>query len=306
MKLENSMPRIIFIDEEIKSYFCEWLKCDESDVDEKLGILLKQIGVSNNEFCTLSKKRIINDAFLVDCYFNMARENSLLSITELQDNQGILKIGYKRYSKSFDYALEFNESEPVFKVQAISIMNKQTGLKYSYNYGDTEYKSSINDYYNTGFITIKYPESLKKRNNIPFIDIDKIDNKLIYSDLKLHLKDIYSLVKESSFEDISVYPMVSIKIRSNTNANNASSTTFEYGDISEIIRTKGDETITINGENNWTYQSDGLTISKDNNSIEYKLIIGPGQININAMPTEQIANAGLIVNDIKSLVKNIK
>ncbi len=288
----KDVPKVIFKNEQLQFLVGQWLgisssqeKVNITEIVKKFGFLLKLVGIDSNEICVLDQLDEHNFSFY--CRFIHHNNTAKISLEwgNFLDFGPEFTIDYLNESKTYEYFAQYEEKPIIFYLQHYTIKNSENKNScYRYLSPYSVYFELTNGEY-IFCIDIKRQKN-DKSDKLSDNDTFKLDHEnelqryLLGLTFPLDINKVYKKICEISTSKVEEYPSFEIKVQKKPDLNNdieddmktTDKLSLSYGQLKELVVTKGNKKIAIDRDGNWSYNSPKLFISQDNKgSINYTL-----------------------------------
>ena len=288
---------------------------DLDNISKKFGELFKMAGVDNSETCVLSQYD--KEKFTFNCHFNNAGDSANISMRwgDPIENMPELKIDYHNNSKTY-YFNESYENKPMkLSLEHYTLTNPENGNEV-YRYL-SKYRSSITLRNEDYQLTIENEKPINIEFDI-FNDRDYVYKLRNEEELKQYLlglsfpitiDEVYKKICELSLENVSEYPMLSIKVEKNINSTSLTTDLIymNNGQLTKFVITRNGRTISLDNKDNWSFKTSEVTVSQNNEGIvNYSLHSIPKDMLDGVIkPSDLMKTVNQEVENVKTLSKTL-
>ncbi len=283
MKLETILgyPKIVITDNKLIIGINKWLKEEEYpslktykqkklsklqiiEIENKLGFLLKEIGINKNETCILSN--FDENLYTFNCHLKESNIDILINLRWKNETKEII-VEKQNTKEVYTYNQE-KLKKPKLNLKAYTITNEQNSNTY-YRYLSKKIISiklqNQNNYLELNIEKPNKNETLKLENE------SEITNYLLNLNFPINLEEVYNTL---NIKNINEYQKISLKLitTSTKEATVTDEILIKNGRIEKYTITKNNITITLNQDGSWIYDGIKIKITEDAcGNIQYKL-----------------------------------
>ena len=219
-------------------------------------------------------------------------------------------IDYQNEKKFYTYQRPYEKTDkPQLYLRQINIRNASNNntLERTFIYYDGFYLKN-NQYYLS--INVKIPDSMKKSNLDNDIfrlkNEDELQQYLLGLTFPLDIREVYKKLCDISLNSIKEYPLIELEIRKQVDEINFKTTDkiiLKHGTLCNITITKEKNTYIIDSDENWTYSSPELVISREGGFINYSRDSIPyDEISNITSPAEQFREINEDIEQVKTSI----
>ncbi|MFV0250365.1 MAG: hypothetical protein ACK5HP_04980 [Bacilli bacterium] len=289
------------------------IKISETEINEintKFSQILKKVGVLNTEKCILSNCNSSTLSF--KCNFNNSEKNAYINLNfgDVMNNPTEFIIDFENIERTYIYDQDSINDSINIKLNNYTITNPENGRILKRQLRNYASNFNLSDGIYNLQIDIESPI-----NDINLTEIYKIKNEpeleqfLLNLELPCEINNLYLKILEISLESSKIYSNISLVVNKKTGARKSKvidSLKLNNGEITEITITKNDTTVSLNKEENWSFNTPNLEINKIKEQINYNLFSISEEEISEINPAFQIQFAKLEVEKVKKLYMQTK
>lgn len=281
-------------------------------VKQEFGRILKMAGVPEDEVCIIDQF----DKENFSCRVHFYRENKDYAMSfrwgDPIDNLAQITIADDKRSDTYEYLHYTDGTTP----------SELTPYHYTIKNGDTScyrflsaysapYRVSNGDY--TFTIDVARPESITTPGYTGYRfhlnNEAQLEEYLLGLTFPFDISEVYKRVQQISLGKVSAYPSIKLEVKKKVDEKNSITTdqiSLSKGKLNVFTMTKGDRTITIDKDENWTFSSPKLSIQNySDGAVGYSLNTKSYQELEKALAENQYENIHREVQKVKSLSEEL-
>lgn len=283
-------------------------------IEEKFAQLLKMAGVPKEETCTLRKYDRENFSF--ECHFGNSNDAAKIDLRygDMMDSGPEFIIDYNNSRRTYDYWKDRKSDEVNMKMQHYTVVNPANGnscfrfyspysVTFNLRNGDYCFAISVDRPDNINVPSLKdYTFELKNE--------DKIQQYLLGLEFPLDINEVYKKIAEISSGFGDQYSDYSFKVEKQLDKRKSKTTDLvdvSNGRLNKFIVTKGERTIFVDSEGNWSYDTPNLAVSQSGEGkVSFTMNSIPSdELLTIASPYEQYSDVAKEVEEVRKLTKTI-
>lgn len=294
----------------------EFLSPSSKDLDIvalKFGALLKSIGVDSSETCVLGD--FDKDKFTFKCHFDNSGEDVSMKASwgDGIDFGPELTIESEKESKTYDYISEYKERPASLHLQHSTIKNTENDSSCYRFMSPYSLSLSLNNGSHSLELNISRPnynvDDPRRDEDFVLKNEDKLTQYLLGLTFPINIGEVYKDICKLSIDSVRSFPKFKLTVKEKNDKDKEKVTdmvSLSYGSLDKFIITKDGRTIGLDGDGNWSYGLDNLSVSQQDGAVSYSLSSVPQKDFLTvASPFEQLDKANKEVNQTKVYVKTI-
>ena len=280
-------------------------------VKREFGRILVMAGFPKDEVCIIDQFDKENFSFRAHFYRGDKDFNISLRWGDPIDELAQITIADEARSDTYEY-LHYYDGRPSELTLYHYTLNNDKNSCYRYLSPDSAlYRVADGEYVFT--IEVERPESITEPGYSGYrfhLDKEKeLEEYLLGLSFPFDISEVYKKVQQLSLGKVSIYPSVKFEVKKKLDEKNSVLTdqiSLTKGKYNVFTMTKGDKTITIDKDNNWTYTSPQVSVeNKNDGSIGYKLNTKSYQELERVLATNQFGPVSSEVQKVKSLSEEL-
>ena len=283
-----------------------------NEVSKAFGYLLGLAGIPLDETCVLSL--VDSDEFIFKCYLTKAKCEYPIKLRWgcFLDSFPELTIEYPNEQRVYEYFGTCVDKQFRFHLQEHTIKSDKNDNVYNRFYSKYScYFALKNKDYHLS-LRISIPEELRVSDKDCVLrNEEALKTYFLGLEFPIDINEVYKKICELSLDSINVYPEFELKVEKKVDGNSSVVTdmiNLVNGQLQNYTITKGGKTISLDGEGNWSYVANQVSISyAKNGEINYSLTgfsrDGLETISAPAVKYDMISEE---IEEVKNLVKSLQ
>lgn len=283
-------------------------------IEENFAQLLKLAGVPKEETCTLSKYD--KDKFSFACHFSNSSDDAKIDLRygDMMDSGPEFIIDYNNAKRTYDYWKDHKSGEVNMKVQHYTVVNPVNGNSCFRFYSPYSVTFNLRNGDYCFAISVDRPENV----NVPSLrdytfelkNEDKIQEYLLGLEFPFDINEVYKKICEMSAGFNDQYSDYSFKVEKQLDKRKSKITdlvSVSNGRLNKFVVTKGERTISVDGEGNWSYDTPKLAVSQSGEGkVSFAMNSIPSdELLTMASPYEQYSDVTKEIEEVRKLTKTI-
>ncbi len=280
-------------------------------VNHEFGRILKMAGFPEDEICIIDQFN--QDNFSFHTHFYKGNKDYTMSFRWGDPIDELAQITFSNDTRSDTYEyLHFNDDRPSELIPYhYTVKNGQTSCYRYLSPYSAPYQVSNGEY--NFIIDVARPESITEPgyNGYRFHlkNETQLEEYLLGLSFPFDISEVYKKIQQISLGKVSNYPSIKMEVKRKIDEKNSVITdqiSLKDGKLNFFTMTKGDKTITIDKDNNWSYTSSKVSIENNNDgSIQYKLNTKSYQELEEALSCNQYESVNSEVQKVKILSEKL-